>query len=398
MVDIDCIEERRLHMSYTFRPTWAEINLDHVRANYKNIRALLKPETKFCAVIKANACSHGAIEYAKVYEQEGADYFALATCEEAMELRQNGITKTPMMCLGFVPEDRYKEMMENNIDITLYSYEKAVLLSKAAKENNLTAKVHIKLDTGMTRLGFQCTAETVEEILKISKLDNMEIIGVFTHFARADETDPSYTREQYKNYDFVVSELESRGFKIPIKHVCNSAGTMMFPEYHLDMVRPGIILSGHYPSDDVDKSRVKLYPVMTLKSTIAHVKKVQEGRGISYGHKYHSKEDEIIATMPIGYADGFTRMLSGQVEVKVNGKMVPVVGRICMDQCMLSLDEEVEVGTQVTIFSDEEGMDIERFGKVLGTINYELLCMVHRRVPRVYKEDGKIVKVLDYLL
>lgn len=250
----------------------------------------------------------------------------------------------------------------------------------------------------MSRLGLQCNNEAVDEILKISTLENLEIVGIFTHFALADDKDLSYTHEQYKNYSFVVNELETKGLKIPIKHVCNSAATMMLPEYHLDMVRPGIILYGHYPSDDVDKSKVKLYPAMALKSTVAHVKKLEEGRGISYGHKYRSKENEIIATIPIGYADGFTRMLSGQADVKVNDKMVPVVGRICMDQCMLSLEEEAKVGDQITIFSDEEGMDIERFAQRLGTINYELLCMVQRRVPRVYKEDGKIIKVQDYLI
>ena len=289
-------------------------------------------------------------------------------------------------------------MMQNNVDITIYSYEKAALLSQIAKENNLNAKIHIKLDSGMSRLGLQCNNEAVDEILKISTLENLEIVGIFTHFALADDKDLSYTHEQYKNYSFVVNELETKGLKIPIKHVCNSAATMMLPEYHLDMVRPGIILYGHYPSDDVDKSKVKLYPAMALKSTVAHVKKLEEGRGISYGHKYRSKENEIIATIPIGYADGFTRMLSGQADVKVNDKMVPVVGRICMDQCMLSLEEEAKVGDQITIFSDEEGMDIERFAQRLGTINYELLCMVQRRVPRVYKEDGKIIKVQDYLI
>ena len=384
-------------MSHTFRPTWAEINLDHVKANYNNIRKLLKPETKFCAVIKANAYGHGAVQYAKVLEKEGADYFAVAVCEEALELRQNSITK-PIMCLGYVPEDRFKDMMQNNVDITIYSYEKAALLSQIAKENDLNAKIHIKLDSGMSRLGLQCNNEAVDEILKISTLENIEIVGIFTHFALADDKDLSYTHEQYKNYSFVVNELETKGLKIAIKHVCNSAATMMLPEYHLDMVRPGIILYGHYPSDDVDKSKVKLYPAMALKSTVAHVKKLEEGRGISYGHKYRSKENEIIATIPIGYADGFTRMLSGQADVKLNDKMVPVVGRICMDQCMLSLEEEAKVGDQITIFSDEEGMDIERFAQRLGTINYELLCMVQRRVPRVYKEDGKIIKVQDYLI
>ena len=384
-------------MGLTYRPTWAEINIDHVKANYRNIRGLLKKETKFCAIIKANAYGHGSVQYAKILENEGADYFGVAICEEALELRENKITK-PIMCLGYVPEDRFLYMMKNDIDITIYSLEKATILSKIAKDNNLRAKIHIKLDSGMSRIGLQCNSESVEEIMEISKLENIDIVGVFTHFALADDTDLTYTHEQYKNYTFVVSELENRGLIIPIKHVCNSAATMMLPEYHLDMVRPGIILYGHYPSDDVDKLRLKLHPAMSLKSTVAHVKTLEQGRGISYGHKYKSKQNEIIATIPIGYADGFTRMLSGQADVKINGSIVPVVGRICMDQCMLSLEQEAKVGDHLTIFSDEEGMDIERFAKRLSTINYELLCMVQRRVPRVYKEDGQVVHVEDYLI
>ncbi len=384
-------------MSFTYRPTWAEINIDHVKSNYINIRGLLKKETKFCGIIKANAYGHGAVQYARILEKEGADYFGVAVCEEALELRENKITK-PIMCLGYVPEDRFEDMIKNDIDITIYSYDKAKLLSKVAKDNGLVAKIHIKLDSGMSRLGLQCEEESVDEILEISKLENIEIIGIFTHFALADDKDLSYTHEQFKKYNFVVSELDRKGLVIPIKHVCNSAATMMLPEYHLDMVRPGIILYGHYPSDDVDKLKLKISPVMTLKSTVAHVKVLEKERGISYGHKYKSKQDEIIATVPIGYADGFTRMLSGQADVKINGSLVPVVGRICMDQCMLSLDKEANVGDQITIFSDEEGMDIERFAQRLGTINYELLCMEQRRVPRVYKEDGQVVSVKDYLV
>lgn len=384
-------------MKEIYRPTRAEINIDNLKSNFDNIRALLKKETKLCAIIKANGYGHGAVRLAKIYEEQGADYFGVATCEEALELRQAGI-KTPVMCLGYVPENRFEDMIENHIDITLYSVEKALLLSEKAVKSEKKANIHIKLDSGMSRLGFQCNDETVDAIMAISRLDKINIIGVFTHFALADDKSPDYTIKQFENYMRVVSALEEKGLEIPIKHVCNSAGVMMFPDYHLDMVRPGIILYGHYPSEDVDKSVIELRPAMALKTEISHVKELEEGRGVSYGHKYITGSNEVIATLPVGYADGFTRMLSGKADVMIDGRIVPVVGRICMDQSMIKVDGSAKAGDQVTIFSDQPGLAIERFADSLDTINYELLCMVQRRVPRVYLEKGEITGIEDYLI
>lgn len=384
-------------MKEIYRPTRAEINIDNLKSNFDNIRALLKKETKLCAIIKANGYGHGAVRLAKIYEEQGADYFGVATCEEALELRQAGI-KTPVMCLGYVPENRFEDMIENHIDITLYSVEKALLLSEKAVRSGKEANIHIKLDSGMSRLGFQCNDETVDAIMAISRLDKINIIGVFTHFALADDKSPDYTIKQFENYMRVVSALEEKGLEIPIKHVCNSAGVMMFPDYHLDMVRPGIILYGHYPSEDVDKSVIELRPAMSLKTEISHVKELEEGRGVSYGHKYITGGNEVIATLPVGYADGFTRMLSGKADVMIDGRIVPVVGRICMDQSMIKVDSSAKAGDQVTIFSDQPGLAIERFADALDTINYELLCMVQRRVPRVYLEKGEITGIEDYLI
>lgn len=384
-------------MKQVYRPTWVEINMDNLRRNFRNIRALLDEKTKFCAVIKANGYGHGSVELAKLYEEEGADYFAVATCEEALELRDAGIG-TPLMCLGYVPEDRFGQMIEREVDITIYSLEKAKRLSEEAVKRGKEAKVHIKLDTGMSRLGYPCREDSVQEIKEIAALPGIRCRGLFTHFALADSADPSYTKEQFKRYLFVSERLEQEGVGIEIRHVCNSAGIMMFPEYHLDMVRAGIVLYGHYPSEEVDKSVLKLYPAMSLRTTVAHVKLLEEGRGISYGHKYHTRREERIATIPIGYADGFTRMLSGKADVRIGESIVPVVGRICMDQCMLNVTGlDVKVGDMVTIFSDEEELAIERFGERLGTINYELLCMIQRRVPRVYRNHGETTAVIDYL-
>lgn len=377
--------------------TFAVINLDHVRQNIRNIRKLLKPKTKICAVIKANAYGHGSVRLAKLYEEERVDYFAVATASEALELRRFGI-HTPILCLGFVSDEQFENIIRNDIDITIYSLEKARIFSQEAVAQGKKAKIHIKLDTGMSRIGYPCNEETVEEIKKIACLEGIQCKGLFTHFAKADEEDLSYTHEQFERYDRISRRLEEEGINIEIHHVCNSAGIMMFPQYQLDMVRPGIILYGHYPSDEVDQSQIELHPAMSLRTTVSHVKKLEAGRGISYGHKYITSSEETVATLPIGYAHGFTRMLSGFADVKIGNQIFPIVGRICMDQCMaLVTGADIKVGDPVTIFSDEKGLEIERLAKKIGTINYELLCMIQRRIPRVYEEQGKKTEVLDYL-
>lgn len=377
--------------------TFAVINLDHIRQNLRNIRRLIQPNTKVCAVIKANAYGHGSVRLAKLYEEEGVDYFAVATASEALELRHYGI-HTPILCLGFVPDEQFENIVQNDIDIAIYSLEKAKRLSQEAVAQGKTAKIHIKLDTGMSRIGYPCNEETVKEIRSIASLEGIRCRGLFTHFARADEEDPSCTHQQFTQYDRMARRLEEEGVTIEIRHVCNSAGIMMFPEYHLDMVRPGIILYGHYPSDEVDTSKIELHPAMSLRTTVSHVKKMEAGIGISYGHKYVTSSEETVATLPIGYAHGFTRMLSGSADVKIGNQIFPVVGRICMDQCMaLVTGADVKVGDPVTIFSDEKGLEIERLAKKIGTVNYELLCMIQRRIPRVYEEKGKETEVIDYL-
>ncbi|MBP2027974.1 alanine racemase [Acetoanaerobium pronyense] len=379
-----------------FRPTWVDINTDNFKENVRNIKKLLKQDTKFCPVIKANAYGHGAVQIGKILEEEGADYLGVATCEEALELRENNI-KIPIMCMGYVPQSSFKDMLINDIDITLYSLEKAKVFSRICIETGKKGKVHIKLDTGMSRLGFKCDDLAIDDIVEISSLENLEITGIFTHFALADDINPEPTHRQFEKYIKIINGLEKKGIDTGIKHVCNSAGTIMFPQYHLDMVRVGISLYGHYPSEDVDKSRVALKPAMSLKSTISHIKILEKGKGVSYGHAYKTLGKEIIATLPIGYADGFTRMLSGKCEVKLKNEIAPVVGRICMDQTMIRLEKMADVGDTVTIFSDEKDFDIERFANRLGTINYELLCMVQRRVPRVYRSKGAVIEVVDYL-
>lgn len=381
----------------SYMPTWAEIDLDNILHNYQSMKALTKDGTKVCAVIKANAYGHGSVMVAKHLEKNGCDYFGVATAWEALELRNNGI-QTPILCLSYVEPSLYETLIQQNIDIPLFHYEVAEQVSAVAEKLGMFANIHVKLDTGMSRVGFVFEEKSVDEIERISKLKYLNLKGIFTHFAMADTTDPTITDEQFEKYHAVVNELEDRGIYFEIYHVCNSAGIMAYPEYHLDMVRLGISLYGHYPSDEMDRSKVQLKPAMTFKSKLTNVKTIEAGAGVSYGHRYHAEKSEKIATMPIGYADGFTRMLSGKANVGIRGKIYPVVGRICMDQSMIRVDEEVQIGDEVTIFSPAEELSVERLANSLQTINYELLCMVQRRIPRVYFVGGKEVGEINYLL
>ena len=382
------------------RPVWAKIYLDNLAHNIREIRKTVKKNTLITAVIKANAYGHGSIETAKVFLENGASRLAVATLSEAIELRRAGID-APILILGYTPKSQHSLVIEYDISQTIYSFEDALALSKAASEQNKTGTIHIKIDSGMGRIGFLPEDGAIDEIINISKLPNIYIEGIFTHFATADEKDKAYTRLQFERFSTVVDKLEKKGLSIPIKHVSNSAAIIELPEYELDMVRPGIILYGYYPSNDVNKDRIKLKPAMTVKAKISHLKTVPKGTGISYGQIFVTDRESKIATIPIGYADGFTRILSSKAEVSIKGKRVPVVGRICMDQCMLDVTdvEDVKVGDEVVLLGYEEGQpDAVEIGEKLNTISYEILCGVGRRIPRVYIKDGDITYIKDYLL
>lgn len=378
-------------------PTWAEINLDNIKYNLKNIKKLLNEDTKVCAVLKANAYGHGAVKIAKLLENENVSHFAVARLEEAIELRENNIT-LPILCLGYIPEQSLELAIKNNVIITIYSLEMAKKLNNIAMRIKENVFVHIKIDTGMTRIGFQPTEDSIKDIKLINDLECINLEGIYTHFATADELDKNFTNIQVQRFNFVVDRLEQDGINIPIKHVSNSAATMDLPELKYDMVRCGIVLYGHYPSDDVLKERLQLKPVMTLKTTVAHIKEIDPNVGISYGLKYKSSNKERIVTIPIGYADGFTRMQQNP-KVSINGHYFDVVGRICMDQCMVKVDKDIEVkiGDQVILFGDDS-RNAEDIANDLGTINYEVLCMISRRVDRVYMERNAILQVDSYLI
>ena len=285
------------------RPVWAEINLDNLTHNIKEIRKNISENSILTAVVKANGYGHGSIKLAKLFLENGADRLAVATLSEAIELRRAHID-SEILILGYTQLSEYSKVIENNLTQTIYTLEQGEELNKLSKDKGITSKVHIKIDSGMSRLGFQCVENSVKDIKIIYNLSNLQVEGIYSHFARADEIDMTTTDQQFEKFMGIVNDLEAEGVNIPIKHISNSASIIQCKEYNLDMVRPGIILYGLYPSEEVSKD-IQLKPAMTLKTRISHIKEVEENVGISYGHAYRTKSKEIIGTLPLGYADCF---------------------------------------------------------------------------------------------
>lgn len=381
---------------------WAEVNLDAIASNMREIRRITSPSAKIMAVVKADAYGHGFLETAKTLLDNGADCLAVAMLQEAKQLRSRGID-VPILILGATDADAVEDILDFDIIPNVFSYEFAKALSYAAEKKDKPAKIHIKIDTGMTRIGFVASDgdnhDIIEEILRISRLPYLEVDGIFSHFATADETDRTFTDIQFRRFMAVCDALEKRGLHIPCRHICNSAGIMMYPEMHLDMVRPGIILYGLYPSEEVDRSRLALTPAMTLKAQISLVKTVNENREVSYGKTYITDKKTKIATVPIGYADGYPRRLSGKAKMAVGTTPVSVIGRICMDQCMIDVTNvnTINAGDEVTIFGADT-VTADDLAKWAETIHYEIVCVIGKRIPRIYISNGKAVKVLNYLL
>ena len=314
------------------RPVWAEINLDCVENNIREIRRVSKSR-EIIGVIKADAYGHGAVDLAPVLLQNGADSFAVAVLSEGVELRRSGLD-CPIMVLGFTPPNLVDNILRYDIEQTVYSYDFAKELSAMAVKKNKLARIHIVLDTGMGRIGFIPDNESLDEVEKISHLPNIIIEGIFTHFSTADEENKEFTQKQLSIFNEFYKDLTSRGVKIKKRHTANSAAISDFPESHFEAVRPGIILYGYYPSDYVQKDKIHLKRVLTLKTNIVLIKTVPKGYPISYGRRFYTERDSIIATLPVGYADGYTRLLFNKGKVIINGKYAKVVGSICMDQCM----------------------------------------------------------------
>lgn len=382
------------------RPVWAEINLDNLAHNIREVRRVVNKNSKVTAVIKADGYGHGAVVIGQILLKNGADRFAVATLSEAIQLR-TAFADTEIMVLGYTPNEFASDIIKNNIIQTIYTIEQAQEYSKVAISLKKQAKVHIKLDTGMSRLGMVFSDETIDSILEMSKLEGLDIEGIFTHFAVADEIDKTFTFKQVEKFNHIVSKLEERGLNIPIKHVSNSAAIIDLPELNFDMVRAGIMLYGLYPSKNVNKDAVNLKEVMCLKAKVSQVKELEANCGVSYGLKYKSDKQSQIATLPIGYADGYTRMLSGKAKVMINGFKTAIIGNICMDQCIIDVTNiNAKVGDEVVLFggNNTNGITIDSIAETLNTINYEIVCMVDKRVPRVYIKDEKTIDIKDYVL
>lgn len=365
---------------------WAEINLDNIGHNLNALKGKLSENTKVCCVVKANAYGCGAVEIAKYLQKQNIDFLAVARIEEAIELRENKI-HVPILCLGYTDISFFKRAIENNISLTVYDLDYALILNDIAKYLNKKARIHIKIDTGMGRLGF-LDKDAVEPIRKIAELDNIIIEGIFTHFAKADEVDKTITIKQITRFKKVISSLEKHNINIEIKHVSNSAATIDLNECGFNMVRLGIALYGYYPSEEVNKE-VDLKPCLKLKSIVTNVKIVDKNVGISYGHTYKTNKKTKIITISIGYADGFNRVQETPL-ISVNGELFNIVGRICMDQAMaeVPIDFEVSIGDVVTIIDENiQQLTVESNALRNKTINYEILCMINRRVTRMYLEN-----------
>ena len=337
-------------------------------------------------VIKADAYGHGAIPVANTLDSL-VDYFAVAVIEEAVELRKNGIVK-PILILGLIAPQFYGDALTNNVTITVFRYEMAEKLSVAAKSRGLVGKIHIAVDTGMSRIGFNLSDESIETIKKIYALPNINVEGIFTHFATADEGRNEFSDIQLERFRTFCDRLEAEGVKIPVRHICNSAGIIEYDDAFMDMVRPGIISYGLYPSDAVKRDNLALTPALAFKTHIVHTKTLPKGVGISYNHTFVTERETVVATIPVGYADGYPRSLSNRGRVLIHGQYAKILGNICMDQFMVDVTgiDGISIDDDVTLIGTDGGNTItaEEVAGLAGTINYEIICGIGKRVPRVY--------------
>jgi len=392
------VSRGRLRTNGVKSVAWIEVDLDAIRDNFLTARSIVGNDTKICAVVKADAYGHGVCEVAPTLEKAGADYFAVAILDEAIELRKMGIEK-PILVLGPLMPGQASYVLRYNITQTICSLEMAEELSREAFRDRKPAKIHIKIDTGMGRIGAYYE-DAVAMISKIKDLPYLNIEGIFTHYATADSQNKDYVYEQWNNFTQVLEDLKSSGINIPISHVATSSTIIDNPEMKLDMVRPGLMLYGLYPRSS-QREVVNLKPALTYKAKISFLKDIAKRRSISYSRKYFASVGEKIATLPLGYNDGIRRILSNQGEVIIKGKRCPMVGTICMDHIMADVtqlsdvkrfDEAVLIGKQ-----GEEEIPVDELAKKLNTINYEITSCLGKRVPRIYLSGGKRVAVRNLL-
>jgi len=385
----------------TYMRGYVEVNLDNIVENMKNMKANIAEDTKMTAVIKADGYGHGSTAIARVLEPLDFMYgFAVATAEEAHILRGAGIKK-PILIIGYTFPYCYEMLIKEDIRSTVFRYDTIDELSQAAKKTGRNAKVHIKVDTGMGRIGITPDEEGLKFVKALTQAPGIETEGIFTHFARADEHDKSKAYEQLDRFNGFISMIRDRlGLEIPVKHCSNSAGILEIHEADMDMVRAGITLYGLYPSGEVSREAVPLKPALSLYSHIVYVKDLHSGQSVSYGGTFTAEEDMRIATIPLGYADGYPRSLSGKGYVLIHGKKARILGRVCMDQFMVDVTDipDVKENDRVTLigFDGGEHISAELLGDISGRFNYELVCDLNKRLPRVYIYGGKYDHVKDY--
>ena len=378
----------------------ANISLDAVRNNIKKGKVLLAPGTELMAVVKADAYGHGAVPVARAID-DLVDAYAVAIPEEGVELRKAGITK-PVLILGYTAPELAELAIRYDITMAVFASETAKAYDAIAEKLGKKALLHIKVDTGMSRIGYLCSEESVEDVVEMTKLSHVEVTGMFTHFAKADESDKTFAKNQLKKYLEFSGMLEKRGITVACRHVCNSAGIIDIPEGNLDMARLGIAMYGMYPTDEVTKERYPVTPAMELKTHISMIKTLPAGVGIGYSGTYVTERETRLATIPVGYGDGYPRGLSNTGRVLIHGKSAPIRGRICMDQCMVDVTDipEAKQGDTVTLMGrdGEEFISAEEIGATVGnSFHYEVVCDIGRRVPRVYYRDGGIVEIRSLL-
>ena len=373
-----------------YRRVVAKINMDAILHNFEEVKKRLKKDTKILSVLKADGYGHNAVQVAELLKDK-TDYFGVSIIEEALELRNTGIAN-PILIFGYTSPVQFNELLMNNIEQTIFQFDVAQKLSDAAVSLGLTAKIHIEIDTGMKRTGFNVNPESVETIKKIAGLPNIEIIGIFSHYACADFYDKTSENEQRNMFIKFLDAVEKSGVIIPIKHICNSAAVVDDDEY-FDLVRVGLLLYGLFPSDDLHKERINLIPAMELKTHVIFVKTVEAGCGVSYGQTYVTNKTTKIATLPVGYADGYPRALSSKGRVLIKEKYAPIIGRVCMDLMMVDVTdiEDVNVEDDVTLIGTDGGNSItaEEIGALSESFNYEIICGISKRVPKVFYKDGK---------
>lgn len=390
----------------TLKRTWAEISLDNLEHNYRALRARTPQGCKFLGVIKADAYGHGAVPVSGTLSELGCEYLAVSNLEEAVQLRRGGI-RTPILILGYTPPEYADTMVFMDLTQEIHSIDYARALEERLRGTNYILNVHLKLDTGMGRIGFLAYGDHSElpQLAAFSQLTHLRVEGVFTHFSVADsrrEDDERYTALQYARFCDALAELDSYGIRPTLRHCANSAVTILHPEYSLDMVRGGIALYGCAPDVDCE-GLLDLRPVMTLRTTIAQIRDVAAGTPISYGRTFTAPRDLRMAVLPIGYADGLSRGLSGKVSFRLRGQDVPVIGRICMDMCMVDITSvsDAKVGDELTLFGyDEDGVrvPVERLAQASGTISYEILCTLSKRIARLYYSGGRQSEILQYIV